>query len=159
MSDIVTGHDTLTVNEDLTTALRVPVGNLRKTCDPLKLKFENSDELPETSPYLGQQRAIDAIRFGTDVRRDGYNLFILGPHGSDRHGLANRLAMEQAASREPPSDWCYVNNFSDPECPRTLRLPAGEGTRFRDDMKDLIGDLRLAIPAAFESDDYRNRLK
>lgn len=144
---------------DLIRPLSVPIADLRKACDPLRLEFEKSDQLPEGEPYLGQQRAIDAIRFGIDMKRDGYNLFILGAHGSHRHGLAQKLTAERARNKPAPSDWCYVNNFSDPERPRTLRFPAGQGVVFRDDMADLIEDMRLAIPAAFEGDDFRNQLK
>jgi hypothetical protein len=60
---------------------------------------------------------------------------------------------------DPPSDWCYVNNFADPERPCTLCFPAGRGTEYRDDMQELIEEMRLAIPAAFDDDDYRNQLK
>jgi lon-related putative ATP-dependent protease len=105
------------------------------------------------------QRAIDAIEFGIRMERDGYNLFVLGPNGSHRHGLAEDLARERAAEKGSPSDWCYVNNFADPERPCTLCFPAGRGTEYRDDMQELIEEMRLAIPAAFDDDDYRNQLK
>jgi lon-related putative ATP-dependent protease len=137
----------------------VPTAELRKACDPLALDFERSDQLPEGKTYLGQQRAIDAIDFGIRMERDGYNVFVLGPNGSHRHGLAEDLARQRAAEKGPPSDWCYVNNFADPERPCTLNFPAGRGSEYRADMQDLIEEMRLAIPAAFESDDYRNQLK
>jgi hypothetical protein len=137
----------------------VPLGDLRKACDSLALDFEHSDELPEGKPYLGQQRAIDAIEFGVRMERDGYNLFVLGPSGSHRHGLAEDLARERAKEKDPPNDWCYVNDFADPERPRTLRFPAGRGAEYRDDMQELIEEMRVAIPAAFDDDDYRNQIK
>jgi lon-related putative ATP-dependent protease len=108
---------------------------------------------------LGQQRAIDAIRFGIDMVEDGYNIFVLGPLGSDRHVLVEHLVAERAQARDVPSDWCYVNNFRDPERPRSLRFPNGLGRQFRDGMQQLIEEMRLAIPAAFEGDDYRNQLQ
>jgi lon-related putative ATP-dependent protease len=144
---------------DPSSAFNVPSADLRKACDPLALEFERSDQLPEGEPYLGQQRAIDAIQFGIGMEHDGYNVFVLGPNGSHRHGIAMDLAKERAAEKGSPSDWCYVNNFADPERPRTLCFPAGRGTEYRDDMRDLIEEMRLAIPAAFDDDDYRNQLK
>jgi len=137
----------------------VPFADLRNACDSLALEFERSDQLPAGKPYLGQQRAIDAIEFGIRMKRDGYNLFVLGPNGSHRHGLAEELARERAKEQGAPSDWCYVNNFADPERPSTLRFPAGRGTEYRDDMQEIIEEMRLAIPAAFDDDDYRNQLK
>jgi hypothetical protein len=127
----------------------VSLDDLRKTCDPSKLQFERSDQLPPGKQHLGQQRAMDAIRFGIRMPSDGYNVFVLGPPGSRRHGLAEAIASEQASKSLPPSDWCYVNNFSDPERPRALRFPASTGAVFRDDMQGLIEEMRLAIPAAF----------
>ncbi|MBT8109336.1 MAG: AAA family ATPase [Gammaproteobacteria bacterium] len=111
------------------------------------------------SAYLGQERAINAIRFGIQMEHDGYNVFVLGPLGSARHRLVEELAKEPARAKGAPDDWCYINNFSNPERPRALRLPAGKGAEFRDNMQSLIEEIRLAIPAAFENDDYRNQLK
>jgi predicted ATP-dependent protease len=140
-------------------AFNLPSTDLRKGCELLALEFEQSDQLPAGEPYLGQQRAIDAIRFGIRMERDGYNVFVLGPNGSHRHGLAMDLARERATEKDSPGDWCYVNNFADPERPRSLRFPAGQGPEYRDDMRDLIEEIRVAIPAAFESDEYRSQLK
>ncbi len=144
---------------DLIRDLSVSCADLRRPCDPSELQFERSDQLPPGKPYLGQQRAIDAIRFGIQMPSSGYSVFVLGAPGSHRHGLAEEIARERAAKEAPPSDWCYVNNFSDPERPHALRFAAGSGAVFRDDMQGLIEETRLAIPAAFESDDYRNQLK
>ena len=121
--------------------------------------FDHSGQLEGGSAYLGQERAVDALRFGVRIDRDGYNVYVLGPHGSDRHGLARDLAIERARDESAPDDWCYVHNFSDPERPRALSFPAGQGSVFRDDMRVLIREMQLAIPAAFEGDDYRNQLK
>ncbi|MDH3350894.1 MAG: AAA family ATPase [Gammaproteobacteria bacterium] len=137
----------------------VSTDQLRKTCDLQAGGFRTSAEFPAETGRLGQRRAIDAIRFGIQIRDDGHNVFVLGPAGSNRHGLAEELAKERAASESPPGDWCYVNNFADPERPQHLHFPPGRGRKFRKDLLDLIGDLRVAIPAAFESDDYRAQLK
>ena len=138
---------------------RVAHDALRRGTDAAVPEFERSDELEEALPHLGQDRAVDALRFGIGIDQDGYNVFVLGPPGSHRHGLAMELAKNRAASQKPPDDWCYVYNFPDPDRPRALSFPAGEGSGFRSDMADLIEEMRLALPAAFEGDDYRNQLK
>ena len=140
-------------------SLRVPADALRQTCQSIGVDFERSDELPKRDGGLGQERAIDAIRFGIDIARDGHNVFVLGRHGTHRHGLASDLASEQARRDPTPGDWCYVNNFATPEKPKTLNFPAGQGAAFRTDMREVIDELKLAIPAAFEGDDYRAQLK
>ncbi len=137
----------------------VPVNELRRVCQPLAIDPEPGEKPPATSTYLGQERAIEAIRFGIQIKHDGYNVFVLGPLGSARHSLVEELAKEPARAKGAPDDWCYINNFSDPERPRALRLPAGKGAEFRDNMQALIEEIQLAIPAAFENDDYGNQLK
>jgi len=140
-------------------ALAVPVNALHKDCPPLSIEGTPGADSPDAKTFLGQQRAIDAIRFGLQVDSEGYNVFVLGPPGSHRHGLVEELARERALETDAPDDWCYINNFSDPERPRALRLPAGKGAAFRDTMQELIAEIKLAIPAAFENDDYGNQLK
>jgi predicted ATP-dependent protease len=142
---------------DATEQYRVQPDALRKLCS-LPAEFEPATAAA-TAPYLGQQRAIDAIRFGIAMRKDGYNIYVLGPIGSNRHDLVNNLVTAEAKARGAPPDWCYVNNFSNPERPKSLRFPAGQGRQFREDMRNLIAEMQLAIPAAFEGDDYRNQLR
>jgi lon-related putative ATP-dependent protease len=137
----------------------LPTKALRRPCEPFRSEFRRSDELPARDGELGQQRAIDAIRFGLRLENGGNNIYVMGRHGSHRHDLAEQLAGEFAAGQPTPDDWCYVNNFAFPERPRTLRFPAGRGASFKRDMAEFIGELRLAIPAAFEGDDYRTQLK
>jgi predicted ATP-dependent protease len=142
---------------DATQQYRVQADALRKAC-ALPADFQPATA-EATAPYIGQQRAIDAIRFGIAMRKDGYNIYVLGPIGSNRHDLVNSLVTAEAKSRGVPADWCYVNNFSNPERPKSLRFPAGQGRQFREDMRNLIGEMQLAVPAAFEGDDYRNQLR
>jgi len=139
--------------------LSVPVESLRRACQPLTSEALRDDGAFEAAACLGQARAVEALRFGLNVDRDGYNIFVLGPLGSHRHVLAEELARERARERGAPDDWCYVNNFTNPEQPRALRLPPGKGVDFRGDMYALIEEIRLAIPAAFDDEDYRNQLK
>jgi len=143
---------------DATQQYHVQPDALRIHCS-LPADFRQSGMEMAAAPYIGQQRAIDAIRFGIDMRQDGYNIYVLGPIGSNRHDLVENLVAEQAKARGVPPDWCYVNNFSNPERPQAVRFPAGQGREFREDMRNLIGEMQLAIPAAFEGDDYRNQLR
>ena len=147
------------MTSDSNQSLKVPTDRLRAACESLGVEFERTDELPAIDATLGHERAIDAIDFGINIDSDGHNVFVLGRHGMHRHGLAQSLARTQAATEPAAADWCYVNNFANPERPQTLQFPAGTGKAFRNAMRELIEELRLAIPAAFEGDDYRAQLK
>lgn len=139
--------------------LSVPVERLRRTCESLTIETGDADHEFPVASFLGQQRAVESLRFGLRVEREGYNIFVLGPLGSHRHVLVSELAAETAQEKDAPDDWCYVNNFQNPEAPRALRLPAGRGSGFRSDMRALTEEIRLAIPAAFEGEDYRSQIK
>lgn len=135
----------------------LPPESLFRACDATLLPFETTEELEPVDEVLGQDRASQAVRFAIGMKHGGYNLFALGPSGAGKHAFI-RKAVERAVSAwEPPSDWCYVNSFTEPHRPRAVRLPAGKGRPFHDDMAALVEELRLAIPAAFESEEYRNR--
>ena len=45
------------------------------------------------------------------IRRQGYNLFVLGPSGLGKHTLVRGFLAAEARSAPAPSDWCYVHNF------------------------------------------------
>ena len=97
------------------------------------------------------------MRFGIGIKSNGHNVFVMGPSTTGRHTMVMRMVGEAAAAQPAPADWCYVNNFEQRHKPKALRLPAGLGNALRRDMEQLIEDLKVGIPAVFESDDYRNR--
>jgi predicted ATP-dependent protease len=130
---------------------------LRRRCDPERLPFATTAELEAGPETLGQGRALEAIELGIGMRREGYNLFAMGPEGLGRHTLVRNRLETQAAALPTPSDWCYVYNFQAPHRPRALRLPAGRAGTLKAHMARLVEDLSAAIAAAFESDEYRNR--
>ena len=130
---------------------------LRRVCDPGQFTFETTAALAAPADVLGQARAVEAIRFGIGIARTGYNLFAMGPEGLGRRTTLRAFLEREAPRREVPPDWCYVFNFETPHRPRAMPFPPGRAQQFRADMARFIEDLRTAIPAAFESDQYRNR--
>src|SRR6185503_18617324 len=64
---------------------------------------------------------------------------------------------KESANRPSPPDWAYVHNFKDAERPIALELPAGQAVVFHDAMHKLIDDLKSALPAVFQSEDYQTR--
>jgi len=130
---------------------------LCQTCDGSQFDFETTDELEDLAEIIGQERAVNAVQFGIGIRREGYNLFALGPSGTGKRTTIGRFLDRKAATEPIPADWCYVNNFEFSYQPRALQLPPGRGAVLRKDMEKLVEELRTAIPAAFESEDYRTR--
>jgi lon-related putative ATP-dependent protease len=133
--------------------------SLYRRCAPSLLEFETTADLSGATEIVGQSRATDAVQFGIDIKRPGFNLFVLGEPGSGRHSAVRRLLEAKAAGEPAPSDWCYVNNFSEPNMPRLLRVPPGRGALLKRDMQQFVAELSKAITAAFESDEYRARIE
>ena len=61
----------------------VPPDALRRRCDLSGLDFETTASLPELEGAPGQERALEALEFGMDMEAPGYNLFVLGPTGTN----------------------------------------------------------------------------
>ena len=130
---------------------------LYQACDLTRLNFATTAELEPLTEPLGQERALEALNFGVGMRHDGYNLFVMGSPGLGKQTLLQQLLETEAGKGAEPSDWCYVNNFDVPHRPLALALPAGRGAELRGDMERLLDDLLHAVPAAFQSDEYRIR--
>ena len=135
----------------------VPVETLYQHSDLRDFPFKTTAELDEMTGVLGQDRAVGAIRFAAGMRPTGYNVFVLGPFGIGKHTIVRRVLRELAAGEDVPSDWCYVYNFETPHKPLALKLPAGIGVILKAALDKLIDQLRAAIPAVFESEEYRTR--
>ena len=134
----------------------VPIEKLRATVDPNIFPFNSTEELePPEEPVLGQERAKDAIKFGIGIKANDYHIYIAGPPKAGLTYIA-KVYLEEQAKREPtPPDWCYVNNFKEPDKPKCLKISAGRGKELKKDMQELIETLETKIPQVFESEDYK----
>src|SRR5512146_2111406 len=124
-----------------------------------EVPLDTTADVEDLDGPLGQSRAAEALRFALGLRGDGYNVYVMGPPGGGKHELVLRALARAGADAATPSDWVYLNDFSDPRRPRAVELPAGRGSELRRDIDRLIEELRAAIPAAFESTEYRARLQ
>jgi len=130
---------------------------LYTACDLQQLDFTTTDELEPLQQPLGQERALEAIEFAVDIEQQGFNLFVVGDPGLGKQELVQQILSQHARNADSRWDWCYVNNFSNPQKPHVLRLPPGMGEKLRLDMESLVEDLLTSLPSSFQSDEYRNR--
>ncbi|MGA7751162.1 MAG: ATP-binding protein [Gallionella sp.] len=139
----------------------MPISNLtpaelRLTIAPDTLGFADTSELLEHPlPWIGQERAEMAARFGLGMDQPDYNLFVLGEVGSGRSSLLKQAMQSTAANRAVPPDLCYLHNFDAPERPRALRLPAGQGRLLRQLMAQMTKSLQSEIPQRLDGQDYK----
>jgi len=130
---------------------------LYRFCDPDTFTFNTTDDLPEFKETIGQERALHALDFGLSLESTGFNIFLLGEHGTGKMTTVRSFLSEKAMNEPVPKDWCYVYNFKDPDIPVTISLEPGQATLFQKNMDEVIKILRVEIPKVFESKEYEKQ--
>lgn len=121
----------------------LPVEALRWRCDPRTLPFESTAEVEPITGVVGQESAVEALRFGLETNAPGQNVFVRGISGTGRMTLLRRMLEQIRLNCPTTRDRCYVHNFVQPDRPRLLTLPRGEGAAFQrklDEFADFIRD-------------------
>jgi lon-related putative ATP-dependent protease len=132
----------------------VPVDRIRKICNRQLFEGHTSEDVAPLENILGQERAVKALQFGLGIKGLGFNTFVAGRPGTGKETAVKRFLEEVAEDKPVPNDWCYVNNFKDPDCPQSLRFPSGQAKEFQTDMRELVASARRDIRNVFDSDEY-----
>ena len=130
---------------------------VRQRCDPALFHCNSTDELKPIDGIIGQDRALSALKFGLNIVKPGFNIFVSGLAGTGRTTAIKSFMEALAAKKETPTDWCYVHNFRDAYCPKVLEVPAGKGEALRKDMERTIDNARRSLNQAFTSKEYAER--
>ncbi len=134
--------------------LHVPVEKLRWRC-PASGIPEKAGSGPEHT--VGQDRALEALRLGLEVRAPGYNIYVSGITGTGRTTTVLQMVKELAPACPVPRDRAFVHNFGEPNRPRLLTLQAGKASAFKRDAEDLTALLRRTLPAVVEDREFLRR--
>ncbi len=137
----------------------VPPEKLKTRIDPGSFAFETTAEIFPLDEVIGQQRAVQAMDFGLHIHDRGYNIFVTGAPGTGKNTIVKSMIQKVAETRTVPDDWCYVNNFQDPDRPKALSLAAGKGKEFQRDMDRLIARLKEEFPRVFQSKEKEDQEK
>ena len=143
----------------------VPADRVCWQCNTGDFKFECTDELTPPQGLIGQDRALNAIQFGLDIEKRGYNLFVTGLTGTGKGSAIKRhlqAIIDQHKNRGVQFriyDWCYVHNFADPDRPQILRVPSGQGKLIRKGLEELLERLREEMPKLFAGEEYASQRK
>lgn len=130
---------------------------LKRTYNPRHFKFKTTMDLEAFDDIIGQERAAQALEFGLNVKNSKYNIYISGIKGTGKTTYCISKVKEKAKQEEKKYDWCYVNNFKEPDRPKSIKLPAGMGKMFREDMEFFVRDLVSEVPKTFISEEYQKR--
>lgn len=129
---------------------------LTSQCEEACLKFETTKEVEPLSGFMGQDRAIEALEFGLNMKRRGYNIYVAGNWGTGRNSYVRLLTEKVAANRAIPKDWVYANNFKNFRNPLAIGFEPGEGKNFIKSMEFIVEFLRKEIESVFSGKDYEN---
>ncbi|RKX29802.1 MAG: ATP-dependent protease [Candidatus Zixiibacteriota bacterium] len=122
-----------------------------------KYKIRSSEDVEPCTNIISQERAIKAIKLGLKVKSRGYNIFVTGLTGTGRSTTIKKLLEDLETNTPELNDYCYVNNFKDPDQPIALVFKAGEGGAFKRSVELMISTLRKSVPKIFNSEDYKTR--
>src|SRR6202171_4136920 len=132
----------------------LPAEKLRWRCEPSRLPFETTAQAELREGFIGQERALRALKMGVELSAPGYNVFVCGLAGTSRGGTIAHMIEELHPQTKPSLDRCYVNNFKITDRPRLLSLPRGQANSFKKDMQAGIDFLRRRIPQVFEGEPF-----
>jgi lon-related putative ATP-dependent protease len=132
----------------------LPLKDYRAVYKPDQVECATTETMNPTDEIIGQDRAQKALRFGLEIQERGFNIYVAGMPGTGRRTAVKNFLDELAKTKPKGDDWVYVNNFANPYEPLAIRLPPGMSIELKTDMTHFTGEVRRALPRAFESDDY-----
>jgi ATP-dependent Lon protease len=135
----------------------LPLAKLRWRCELSRIPFETTAQAELREGFIGQERALRALKMGVELSAPGYNVFVCGLAGTSRGGTIARMIEELHPPTKESLDRCYVNNFKIPDRPRLLALPRGQANGFKKDMQAGIDFLRRRIPQVFEGEPFQRQ--
>src|SRR6201993_196826 len=135
----------------------LPPEKLRWRCEPSRLPFETTAQAELREGFIGQERALRALKMGVELSAPGYNVFVCGLAGTSRGGTIAQMIEDLHPATKPSMDRCYVNNFKIPDRPRLLVLPRGSANMFKKDVQAGIDFLRRRIPQVFEGEPFQRQ--
>ena len=135
----------------------LPAAKLKWKCELSRIPFETTAQAELREGFIGQERALRALKMGAELSAPGYNVFVCGLAGTSRGGTIARMVEELHPPTKESLDRCYVNNFKLTARPRLLSLPRGEANAFKKDMQGGIDFLRRRIPQVFEGEPFQRQ--
>ena len=107
--------------------MKIGAEQARWRCDPVTLGFELTSELSPSYHIMGQDDAVEALRYGLANRGKGNNVFVRGLSGFGRMALIDETIESVKRDIPPASDRCYAYNFNTPDQPILINLSPGLG--------------------------------
>jgi predicted ATP-dependent protease len=138
---------------DATEPKRLTPEQARFRANVRELGIRSSEDVAGEASF-GDARGVHALELALGMTGLGYHAFVCGLEGPDRLDRVAQVVRELLRREQPPSDYIYVHNFSDPDRPRALRLPSGQGRALRSELASFVRGLREDLPKAFREEAF-----
>jgi predicted ATP-dependent protease len=139
--------------------MRAPLtaSDLRWQCEVGKIPYMTTEECLPLPGVVGQESAVEALRFGIECEAPDQNVFVRGLTGTGRMVLVRRLLDELMPACRLESDHCYVHDFHAPDRPRLLILAPGHGRLLRKRVRELARFIRENLTELLTGPDVEER--
>ncbi|MGD2109614.1 MAG: ATP-binding protein [Phycisphaerae bacterium] len=124
---------------------------LRWRCDWEDFPFDTTADVEPVAGVVGQDLAVEAVRYGLATNAPGQNVFVRGLTGTGRLTMVRRLLEDLRLTCPLVKDCCYVHNFSQPDRPRLITLEAGRGAELQRRVGGVIRFIRDHLAPALTS--------
>ena len=103
----------------------------------------------ECSPnsIIGQDRAVQALNIGINIKEEGYNIFAIGEAGTGRNTAITTLLSGYQPKKEELQDLGYAFNFQKEAEPSLLYFPKGKAEEFRKELLKAIKSIKKRLEA------------
>ncbi|MBL8900287.1 MAG: AAA family ATPase [Planctomycetes bacterium] len=138
--------------DDVPALQRLPPERLRWRCPREWVPFSDTREVAAEPGIVGQDEAIETLRYGLEIDGPGQNVFVRGLDSSGRSTLVQRLLEELAPTCQLTCDRAYVPDFDAPDRPRWVELPRGSGALFARAMRGFARRVRRDLPVVLRGE-------
>ena len=132
---------------------------LRWRCDPTTLGFASTRELDPIPGIIGQDEAVEALRFGLEIHAPGQNIYVRGLKGTGRLTTVRKLLEEIRPESPAAPDHLYVHDFEHPDRPKLITVERGRGELFCEKLGELRRFIVRELAAALTGDLIDSRRK
>src|SRR5258708_10672890 len=101
----------------------LPAAKLKWRCELSRIPFETTAQAELREGFIGQERALRALKMGAELSAPGYNVFVCGLAGTNPGGKSARMIEEHHPPTKKTLDRRSVNHFKFTHPPPVLALP------------------------------------
>ncbi|MEZ5558172.1 MAG: ATP-binding protein [Pseudomonadales bacterium] len=145
------------VPRDAAEELEIPIAELRWQCIEDWLDFATTADVEPVKGVVGQDDALEALRFGLEIDAPGQNVYVRGLTGTGRTTTIQHLLTDIQPPCPPTDDRCYVHNFEQPDRPKLLTVPRGKGVLLARRLDEFIEFVKQQLAPELGSDTIRAR--